>query len=381
MYRFVHDKYNRNDTISVAISFSRGYSEKFQEAVIDCILKFKNRTRYKVSVFIDRDNIAGNKIDDSILSHFKSADIIICLVSNSFINNRYINGYERPIIEAFDKDPFKRVIPIVVTRTKNYGRTWIGKLRLSSAPDIEALKKPYSSYDNPKYAYNIVQRELDRAFEKFHKDVVEPRIHSPRNRNVNRGIGIQHVLYFIIFVLSIVICVLYYRYVQLENSIKREEIALIRKHKLELEIFQRENTQLKYELDQLRNRDDTKRGGDVNVSGNLIQNSCNSMSSQDETFPRLLSEYSYYRSEDNFSFESCQGVNKEGWKPCKRNRQWYMVNVQQNKVVRLNMSEADHKEIYAIRPILNDVAEVYYHNGIDMYLSHCISINTGNNYP
>jgi len=146
----MNERYGDKDVISVAISFSRGSHKDEVEEVIEIIKGFEDgrKKKYSAIIYMDRDNIGGDSFDNKIKSRFSEADIIICLVTNKFLDNDYVLVNERPIIKKFASPTNnKRVIPIIVSRTNNYINSWMGSIRTTTLPNLDALKKPYSHYN------------------------------------------------------------------------------------------------------------------------------------------------------------------------------------------------------------------------------------------
>ncbi|MEM9929341.1 MAG: hypothetical protein AAF840_05960 [Bacteroidota bacterium] len=74
-------------------------------------------------------------------------------------------------------------------------------------------------------------------------------------------------------------------------------------------------------------------------------------------------------------YESCQGRDAQGNRPCKKNRRWYLVNEARNIHHQINFTERTHKDIYAIRPFRDGLAQVYFYDGRRMYLEFCVGLD------
>ena len=74
-------------------------------------------------------------------------------------------------------------------------------------------------------------------------------------------------------------------------------------------------------------------------------------------------------------YESCQGLDENGFKPCKIKRSWFIVNESRNIHHLITIPTRTHKDIYAIRPFRNSIAEVYYYDGTKIYLKFCLDLN------
>lgn len=376
---YMNATYGSPDVISVAISYSRSTKERYNEAIIDIIMGFEDgRTSkdYNVSVFIDRRNIPGDDYEMKIDRRFSQADIIICLVSNNFINHRFIQENERPIIQNFAKRKDKRAIPIIVTRTNFYSETWMGNIKRTTLPNETGVKYPYSSYSNENYPQKLIKDGLDRVFKEFHNEIVKPRT---RSRVVNPiiipKIVFSHKLVARIINSTVLILCILLVYESLSYQEKDIPLIPIDENKLE-------NLNNK-DIERTRDRDRHNLPSDYNNNDNRINRNlpgvkqCQSKSSMETSFPRNLSIYPYFGKESYGRYESCQGLNKNGYKPCKKKRSWYIVNELKNQHLYLKVDRETHLKIYAIRPLLDNIAEVYFHDGNDMYLSFCISMDDG----
>jgi hypothetical protein len=93
------------------------------------------------------------------------------------------------------------------------------------------------------------------------------------------------------------------------------------------------------------------------------------------TYQSTVNPIGVYRTESYGRYESCQGRDAQGNKPCKRNRRWYIVNEASNIHHQINFTERTHKDIYAIRPFSNGLAQVYFYDGRRMYLEFCVGLD------
>jgi hypothetical protein len=67
----------------------------------------------KIDVWNDRQCIAGEEWDEAIITELKAADIIILLISVSFLNSKYIWEKEMAVAMERHKNKTARVIPII----------------------------------------------------------------------------------------------------------------------------------------------------------------------------------------------------------------------------------------------------------------------------
>jgi len=81
------------------------------------------------------------------------------------------------------------------------------------------------------------------------------------------------------------------------------------------------------------------------------------------------------RTEPYGRYESCQGLDAQGFKPCKKNRRWYIVNEARNIHHRINFDLRTHRDIFAIRPFQTGVAQVFFYDGRMMYLAFCVGLD------
>lgn len=82
-----------------------------------------------------------------------------------------------------------------------------------------------------------------------------------------------------------------------------------------------------------------------------------------------------FRTESYGQYESCQGLDAQGFKPCKKNRRWYIVNEGQGVHHRINFDVETHKDIFAIRPFRAGLAQVFFYDGRVMYLAFCVGLD------
>lgn len=392
----MNENYGSLDTISVAISYSRSTKEEYNEAIIDLIMDFQHRRKYKVSVYFDRHNNAGDNFTKVIVDNFEKADIIICLVSNLFLENEFIRVFERPIIQdcAFATD--KRAIPIIVTKTKDYVQSWMGNIRRSTLPTAEAIQKPYSYYSNKKHADNLIRNSLDKTFKAFNKQVVSPRVRRAVEESEKKPIPRKSDLkkitiyasYVLLFILFLILISIYGESFQEKNELLPE---LDEKEKENFDQDDKKNFDPNEDLENDKNyplpenqddKEDSKEYVYIPSPRFYNQNSptikmCLSKSSMETQFPRDLSMYPYFGRQPYGDYESCQGLNETGYKPCKKNRIWFIVNEEKDHHLKLKVDKETQNKIYAIRPLLNNVGEVYFYDESGMYLSFCISLDDG----
>lgn len=377
----MNERYGDKDVISVAISFSRGSHKDEVEEVIEIIKGFEDgrKKKYSAIIYMDRDNIGGDSFDNKIKSRFSEADIIICLVTNKFLDNDYVLVNERPIIKKFASPTNnKRVIPIIVSRTNNYINSWMGSIRTTTLPNLDALKKPYSHYNNKEDAKNKVQNELHRVFLDFQKKEVAKRIKTKQPQILNY-IFLKKI-FLLISVFLIVLSVTFYWSKNQEKS----DVQKTQNKTFEIEDLEVKESK-NYGLDSPTGNsgsDAFKAGSGKQTIEYSIENSpyiqiCNSKTGLESNFPRELSSYPYFGQETYGIYESCQGLNVDGYKPCKKDNKWYIVNEKKLQHLLIDMDIDIHHKIYAIRPLLNNVAEVYYYNQNGMFLSSCISLENG----
>ncbi len=372
--------YGSRKIISVAISFSRGSHIILIEEIIELIQGFEDGRgkKYTVRVYIDRKNIPGDNFFTKIDENFNKADIIICLITNSFLNNDFIKVVERPIIMNFARQSGKKVIPIIVSRTNNYVKSWMGSITALTLPMLDATKKPYSHYKNKEDAQNKIRKGLNDVFLEFNQNVTLKRSTKTKISKISNytTIGKLSLTFLVISIIMVVV----YNFKNDENKIPKlqtivgENKGYAPKHFDEILFDDRiKNTN----ENNIKNFEAKLKELENNNSTNLSAQLCNRYSNIELSFPRELANYPYFGKERYGIYESCQGLNIDGYKPCKKNRKWYIVNEEKSKHILINLDIKTHHKIYAIRPLLNNIAEVYFYEETGMFLSLCVSLEDG----
>ena len=100
-----------NRPLSIFISYSKRDIELKEELIIHLS---SLRRRNKAANWDDRHIIGGELWDDAIKTKLKEADIILFLVSASFIATDYIWDFEIPMAEEQRLNGKARVIPIIL---------------------------------------------------------------------------------------------------------------------------------------------------------------------------------------------------------------------------------------------------------------------------
>ena len=378
-------EYGSKEVISVAISFSRKTDDELRGEILDLIKRFQDdrRRKYKVRVFQDIDTTYGIGYEDAIPEKFRKADIIICLVSSKFLTTEFIIDHESSIIKSFHQQKDKRVLPIIVTKTKNYENTWLGQLSITVLPEKDAIKEPYSNYKDIPYRKKLLKKNLDKAFIAYQKEVVNKRNKkkffdkSSWITTDQKKSSYKNTPLFVLIILGIVISI----FLILRQSTKQTIILTDPPNKTK-DLTANEPSSI--DTAELSTEEPIKKIVDHGSKSLLtcdpelpIVQYCKSLSNETHDFPRDISLYSYFGKEGYGIFDSCQGLDKYGNKPCKKDRRWYIVNQRLGTYRKLDLDIATHKKIYAIRPWLNNVAEVYFYENGAMCLEFCISMDDG----
>lgn len=377
------DNFYNNDTISVAISYSRKSNKNEVNRIIEAIHELKKKRSYNIEIYIDKINRPGSLFKNEITEKFRSADIIICLVTNKFLNHPFVLEFERPIIiDKHDNYPgVETVIPIIVGRTSDYINSWLGQLELTTLPSTTC--KAFVDYDTKDHPTDLIKNKLDDIFNNFQNRIVNNRIDvSGFNHKERDYTGV-----IVLLVAIALISVLYFTF-KSENISEEPIINTINPNYLidtnDYIIEYREP--LKYNNNRAQNDTfETKVQDFINEKRiselqKVGVDMCSEKSNTNVFFPRDIVDYGYYGKEKYGVYESCQGLNESGYKPCKKNREWYIVNEKEDLHIKLDFDSRTHKDIFAIRPLLNGIGEVYYHDGQSKYLSFCISLSDGEIY-
>jgi hypothetical protein len=106
----------------------------------------------------DRHVVPGKEWDHSIRAALDEADIILLLVSRSFLASRYVQDHEIPEAMAEHTAGRARVIPILLEEVEGWSRAAFAKLEV-----LPTKAKAVSSWADPVAAYADIARGIERV--------------------------------------------------------------------------------------------------------------------------------------------------------------------------------------------------------------------------
>lgn len=142
--------------ISVFISYAHA-DRKLREKLEDHLSSLKYSG--KITIWQDQEIPAGANWEDLISSHFNEADLILFLVSSSFIASKYCWNKEVQTALEWHRAGTVRVIPIIL-RPVLWRDTPLGQLQA-----LPTGMKPVTQWDNEDAAFEDVARGIQDAVE------------------------------------------------------------------------------------------------------------------------------------------------------------------------------------------------------------------------
>lgn len=371
------ERYFNDDVISVAISYSgRSHQEEFLQMrkVLKDIRRI--RTTYTIDVFVDWDLNAGSHFKDKIPTYFNNADVIICLVTKEFLKNDFINSIEKPIIQKKHRHKNSVVVPIIISRV-DYPNSWLFGLEIVTLP---YRLKPVVNFPNRYDAWARITDGLHKVFLSFQQNIVENRVKRKSKKQPFPIPSIPSITKVIISGTALTLLAIAIfpkdQNPELPNPPGPDPPIVVIPPDLPVDppiTTDSLDLPTEFEKETVVKKSKTEISEDLSELISIQDRSC----INDPDFPRSLSSYSYYGKEQYYTYESCQGINRFGYKPCKKNKVWYIVNERLDKHTILNVDPKIHDAIYAIRPFSDDIAEVYFFDGQKKYMAFCISLNDG----
>lgn len=373
-------------TIRIFISYAQKGPEWGIRETDEILRKFRDfRSDFPCEIHYFWDDFleAGRRFTKRIKKELRQADIVLLLITRKFFSSPYINQYEKPIIQKLHNSG-KSVIPIIIGDT-NYKREWVYKLGVKTLPKgIEHIIFNSRQRDT---LWSLVEEGLEEAIRKTYARILEePEDASPEE---SKRVLIEQV--GCIFIFLAVAVSSYFLY----SSIPAQEDVSDR-NKPGVDVIDNPPTEYGPETSRVdstaqdRTQNRTQERSDIftppktlpqirETTVREIDPSIQDLVSYYEfngvqPVPRTLGKFGYFGAQAYGQYESCQAINRNGYKPCKKNRHWYLVNEKKNIHHLISFPEPIHKDIYAIRPYYDDFAEVYFHDGENMYLRFCIDL-------
>ncbi|MEM9258139.1 MAG: hypothetical protein AAGA62_00750 [Bacteroidota bacterium] len=362
--------------IKVYFSYARkGQAYGINDAV-DCLAQLKTEQDGKAPEAKDFDlsywydpHLTYRDGTDWVYAELWEADIIVILHNSAYVRDLYINEYERPVIESAAGDPNRRVLLLlhdpVITKL-----TWTGELPVTTIPE------------NPQWTFHDqVKSPLWRAFQRqitsFCQELATEKrliaasltalipttppptellpVEEEDTAPVS-GPGTYLGLAAILVAISMYGAFLY-------RSTPPTPVSTSLPIALEYNSL-------------LPRSGQATRSYFVNIPANQADNP----SGLPTTYARPNAATPSLRSVSEPTrvygrYDSCQGQDAQGNRPCKLNRRWYIVNEAKGLHHLIDLPESTHKEIFAIRPFREGLAQVFFFDGRQMYLEFCLDLN------
>ncbi|MEM9528569.1 MAG: hypothetical protein AAGA31_18290 [Bacteroidota bacterium] len=297
------------------------------------------------------------------------ADIIVILHNSDYLRDPYIDEFERPVIESAAEDPNRRVL-LLLHDPVDMALTWTGELPVATLPENPAR----TFYDQVKPPlWRTFERQLTAFCEELAAEkrliaasltALIPSTPPPtelmpvaeEDNTPVSGPGTYLGLVAILVAIGMYAAFLY-------RSSPSTPVST------SLPIALEYNSLLPRSGQATRNyfvSAPTTPSSNRSVTPTTYS-STNQVASASRT--EGVSAKSYGR------YDSCQGRDSQGNRPCKLNRRWYIVNEARGIHHLIDLPASTHKDIFAIRPFREGLAEVFFFDGRQMYLEFCLDLN------
>jgi hypothetical protein len=358
---------NKN-LVKVFISYAQEGPEWSIKEVVKILEKFKlaRKDKFQISFFYNKLIEAGSPFSPRAINKLENADIVLLLITRELFHSLHIYNEERPIILEL-KRKRKKILPIIIEPT-SYRNEWAYKL--SAAPLPFGYDNPICNSSNRATSWTKVETELEDVIKKVYK----------RKNSIFRNVEKRRILISSFIIIPFVFLL---SFILPEKSSPDFNIKEVEKSELDY-FADRYNYFDTPSNENPKKYDDQKQfGRNENINNISRTPEEYQVKKHAEKRNNIRLEITplnnkqrggSYDIESYGRYESCQGVNKNGYKPCKKRSKWYIVNESLAIHHKINFSESTHTDIFAIRPFYNDVAEVYFYNGKKMYLSFCVNL-------
>lgn len=373
-------------TINVFVSYAQREQKWAFSKLLEILeyIEVTNKSKFNLEIHYDRRFEAGRNFDKDIADLLRKSEIIVVLVTQRFLLSPYIYRNERPlIIEAANKK--KNVIPVIVgVNPIDYKESWLAALHVTTLPSH--LNEIITSSTHMLWAE--VKLGLKKKILSTHKaksNLLGAGSSDGCSRKLLLGLGITVVLVVL--------------FPNIQNWIKnytKQTTEVVTPtppappfnpnppappkpspapHVIDDPI-----------VDEYDDESDSRNRRRENILPNPEKKRRPTFEPELEKLvkyyeindvqkiPRPLGGHPYHGAEPYGRYESCQAVNSKGYKPCKKGQRWFLVNEVKNIHHKISFPDIMHKQIYAIRPYYDDFAEVYFHNGTEMYLIFCLDM-------
>ena len=365
--------------VNVFISFREVGDAGGINQVVDILaalnVEHTRRQAFELRYFYDR-TLAFDRYDKGVALKAQKADLIIVLDTQSYVDNQYILKHERPWVELASNDYQKEVL-ILHLEPPLASPNWVTALNAASLPD-EAGKVfdgharnkalwPIVTEEIEDAAFRIAERKKAVALAAF-RPLVPAAAAAEQGDLPEEGIssftwvGLAIMIGALAWALSL-------HFTGPEAGVRVSDSGPI--------TFNEETDRRGGQsyLDPSRGLADEPVEARPSTYNNRQATNGSGSYYPNPTYQSTANPIGIYRMEPYGRYESCQGRDAQGNKPCKRNRRWYIVNEARNLHHRINFTERTHKDIYAIRPFSNGLAKVYFYDGRQMMLEFCVGLD------
>jgi hypothetical protein len=142
----------------IFISYAHEDDDLKQE--LDKHLKVLKRSS-KVDVWSDRQLVAGEEWDDSIMSELRQANIILLLISVDFNASDFIWDKELAVAMARHHDGTARVVPIIMRKC-----SWDG-LPYAALQALPRRARPVTDYPDRDVAYTEIAEGIEQLVDQI----------------------------------------------------------------------------------------------------------------------------------------------------------------------------------------------------------------------
>ncbi|MEM8526969.1 MAG: TIR domain-containing protein [Bacteroidota bacterium] len=142
---------------SIEVFISYAAKDKLYANMISNTLSEINNKGRKLNIWTDGEIIAGQEWEKVIIDRLKRADIIIFLVSNSFLLSSYISDKEMKVAMERAEKGETVIVPIII-EDSGWAESEIGKLQV-----IMPNGKPVASHENQTKVYKTIKEQVDRT--------------------------------------------------------------------------------------------------------------------------------------------------------------------------------------------------------------------------
>jgi hypothetical protein len=365
--------------VNVFISFREVGDAGGINQVVDILaalnVEHTRRKAFELHHFYDR-TLAHNRYDSDVAIGLQKADLIIVLDTQAYVGSEYIQHHERSWVELASND-YKKEVLVLQLEPPLAATSWVTELEAIRIPE-EPGKVFYGNARN-KELWPIVEEEIEDAALRIaerkkaaaltaFRPLVPAAAAAERGALPEETISTFTWVGLFIMVASVVWGLgLYFTGPDTTTQVSASGPIT----------FNEESDRRggRSYLDPTRGlaNDPVARDPTVYRNGSTAGGNGNYYPSP--AYQSTVNPIGVYRTESYGRYESCQGRDAQGNKPCKRNRRWYIVNEARNIHHRINFTERTHKDIYAIRPFSNGLAQVYFYDGRQMMLEFCVGLD------